>query len=220
MKKTLLKIILAIVIVTVVSVAFMFWKDQTYYQGEPYIRQTEEAADVLVVYFSRSGHTENMAFEIARRFDADIISIKADAYSLTLGGWNNAAKDARGHSVTPIRPETVDLSNYRLIILGSPIWLFRPAPPLWAFVDQNDFSGKPVVLFNTFNSRFKDNMMQEFFDLVEAKGGQFIDHIYVRRGRIMWQKSGSEVLDETRALLDRKAAEWLEIAVRSGNVGQ
>ncbi len=190
------------------AVALTYWKDVTYRHSQPYTREAEGPADVLVVYFSRSGHTENMAREIARTFQADIRHLEAQAYSLDLRGWKNAARDAQYHTESPISPATIDMTPYRLIFIGSPIWLFRPAPPLWTFVRNTDFQGKPVVLFNTFNSRFKPDYLAEFQALIEASHGRYLDHIYVRRGRIYWQKSSQAVLRETRELLDKREELW------------
>jgi hypothetical protein len=52
--------------------------------------------------------------------------------------------------------------KFNLIILGSPIWYFRPAQPLWTFVEKNNFQGKAVVLFNTFNIGKIYGMVQIF----------------------------------------------------------
>jgi len=71
-------------------------------------------------------------------------------------GWVNAMRDAKRHEAV-ISPLTVDLSGHDVVYLGSPIWLYSPAPPIWEFVKRNRFDGKRVVLFNTFNSRFGRN---------------------------------------------------------------
>ena len=113
-----------------------------------------------------------------------------------------AANDALNEQEAAIKPETVDMRPYDLVFVGSPIWLFRPAPPLWTFVGHNDFEGASVILFNTFNSRFIDENIRQFQALVQARGGRFLAHIHVRRGRIFWQKSNSELLRETRQQLD------------------
>ena len=199
------------VLVLIVSVAFMFWKDRTYHQSEPYHRESDQPADVLVLYYSRSGNTEAMAREIARTFQADIRYLDAEAYSLDYQGWRNAVGDASRHTESEIAPETVDITPYKLIFIGSPIWLFRPAPPLWTFVEHTDFQGKPVVLFNTFNSRFKHGELAEFHAAVEKSNGRFLDHIYVRRGRIIWQKSGKILIRDTRKLLDARKSVWQQI---------
>jgi len=102
----------------------------------------------------------------------------------------------------------LDLAPYDWIFLGSPIWWFRPSPPLWKFVEGIGLAGKKVVLFNTFNSRFKDAEIAEFRALVERKGGRLIDHVYVRRGRVYAQLNRDEMLTEIRARIDERSAAW------------
>ncbi len=182
--------------------AFMLHKDTTYVHSPPYDQSRGEPADVLVVYYSRSGNTEGAAREIARFFDADLIRIEAPRYTRDFVGWRHAADDAR-QDVTKveINHPPIDPRGYKLVVLGSPVWLFRPAPPLWAFVEKHRFDGAHVVLFNTFNSRFKDDEMATFRRLVEERGASWLDHLYVRRGRISWQKSPAEVHSELQQLL-------------------
>ena len=90
-------------------------------------------------------------------------------------------------------------------------WRYRPAVPLWTVVDKNDFSRKNVVLFNTFNSRFKDKYINMFKKLMERKGGKIIDHIYVRRGRIFWQKSRKELIKLTHELINVREKNWIGV---------
>jgi len=205
-------IILAVFLIAVVSIAgfvLVQIKDRTYFHSAPYTPKLDKATDVLVVYYSRSGNTEAMAREIARKFDADIVKIKAERYTLDYQGWRNANNDADDKvTTTEIKPDTVDMSKYRLVFLGSPIWWYRPAPPLWTFIEKNDFSGKEVVLFNTFNSKFKAKPIKEFQREVEEKGGRLIDHIFIRRGRVYYQMSGNELIQEAQNLLDKKVKEW------------
>jgi flavodoxin len=186
----------------------MLWKDRKYFYSKPYRPKEDSHADVLVLYYSRSGNTEAMAREIARRFQADIIKLTAESYTLDFKGWINANLDAWNQNPAVIDPETMDISIYNLIILGSPIWYFRPAPPLRTFVEKNNFHGKAVVFFNTFNSRFKSEEIQEFQELIENKGGRFLDHIFIRRGRVYYQMSGNELIQEAQNLLDKKVKEW------------
>jgi flavodoxin len=200
------RIVFGVLIILIVAsfltvTGFMLWKDWSYFKSESYQRNADYSADVLVVYYSRSGKTEAMAREIARRFRADIINIEAESYGQGFTGILNANRDAWNKKTAAIKPEMVDLSSYSLIFIGSPIWWYRPAPPLWVFVEKNNFQGKAVVLFNTFNSRFKPGEIQEFQELVENKGGKFLDHIYVRRGRIYNQISGSELIEKVQELL-------------------
>ena len=88
------------------------------------------------------------------------------------------------------------------------IWWFCPAPPLWAFVLKNNFKEKNVVLFNTFNSRFKNEEIEEFKKLVTKKEGRFIDHVFIRRGRVYYQKSGETLMKEAREVVEEKLNTW------------
>ncbi len=201
--------VLFVAILGVACFILVIVKDRTYFHSPPYINKSDKSSEVLVIYYSRSGNTEAMAREIARKFDADRIKIDAEKYPLDLQGWRNAGTDADQKIIqVAIKPEKVDMKKYNLIFLGSPIWWFRPAPPLWAFVLKNNFKGKNVVLFNTFNSRFKNEEIEEFKELVTKKEGRFIDHVYVRRGRVYYQKSGETLMKEAREVVEEKLNTW------------
>ena len=166
-------------------------------------------AKALVVYYSRTANTEVMAKEIAKCFQADLVPIKAEAYGKDFMGQLKAGLDAWNEErMTDIKPETVEMSQYNLIFLGAPIWWYRPAVPLWTFVEKNNFHGKTVVLFSTFNSKFKQKYILEFTRLVENNNGRFLDHVYVRRGRIYDQINRDELLKQVNELLEAKKRKW------------
>ena len=201
--------ILLLVVAAIAVFTFIQIKDRTYFHSPPYTPKQGKASDVLVVYYSRSGNTEAMAREIARRLQADILRIETKPYGLDFKGWLQANSDAASEKKqVDITPEVVNFHPYRLIFLGSPIWWYRPAPPLWTFIEKNDFSGKDVVLFNTFNSEFKAEPIKEFQREVEKKGGRLIDHIFIRRGRVYHQMNGMELIQQSQDLLDKKVKEW------------
>ncbi|RLA43652.1 MAG: hypothetical protein DRR06_09310 [Gammaproteobacteria bacterium] len=156
----------------------------------------------LVIYFSRSGNTERMAMDIAKYYQAQLVHLEAADYRPGFLGLVNAVKDSRSNRAE-ITPETLDLSPYQTIFIGSPIWWYSPAPPAWQFIHNNDFTDKNVVLFTTFNSSFKQQHIDEFQNQVEAKGGNFIKHIYVKRGRITQQINDETLSKKTRDKLDR-----------------
>jgi flavodoxin len=196
-KKALVNTLIIIFLIALFSIGLVLYKDRTYFHSSPYKNKTNDATDILVVYYSRSGNTEAMARQIARSLRANIRSIKTDKYTLDLKGQREAGNDADLEVLPPVSPSTIDLSQYRLILLGSPIWWYRPATPLWSFVENNDFTGKKVILFNTFNSRFKPEKIEQFRYKIEQQGGKMVDHIYVRRGRVFFQKDGDDIISET-----------------------
>jgi flavodoxin len=169
----------------------------------------KEANDILVLYYSLTRNTEIMAKAIASRYQADLVEIEAQEYSKDFLGSTRASVDAwTEERNSPIDPEIIDLSRYRFIFLGSPIWWYRPAVPLWTFVVKNNFQSQNIILFNTFNSRFKDKHINEFSDLVKSKGGNLGDHIFIRRGRWYNQLDQNELVEQIQTLIKSKETHW------------
>jgi flavodoxin len=146
-----------------------------------------------VVFFSRSGNTALLARHLAKKLDASLYRLEATDYDLGIMGWVYAMLDARNHEAV-ISPQTIDLSGHDVIYLGSPIWMYSPAPPIWQFVDQNRFDGKHVVLFNTFNSKFKQEYIDTFRQEVLKRGARPFEHQFIRRGRMLQQISPEEMI--------------------------
>ncbi|TXY05008.1 flavodoxin family protein [Vibrio mimicus] len=151
-------------------------------------------SNVAVVVFSRSGNTGVLANHIADKRNGHLYEITAEDYDLGIPGWISALKDAR-NNLANINPQTIDLSAYETIYLGAPIWLYSPAPPIWQFAKNSDFTGKNVVLFNTFNSKFEESFIKGFELLVRSKGAVSFKHQYVDRGRMGNQISTEDMLN-------------------------
>jgi flavodoxin len=176
----------------------------------------KSSAKALVVVYSYTGNTRAVADEIIERFKTDIVTIKAlkyDGFAGSLKANNDAWNEVKN---IDIKPETVDMSQYNLIFLGSPIWWYRPAVPLWTFVEKNSFKNKAVVLFNTFNRKFKLEYIEEFITLVKNKEGRFLDHVYVRRGRWYSQLSRQDLIEKFNIILDIKE-EKFRLVISKGN---
>ena len=191
----------------VAGLIFWFYRTQTVrVESEQYRRASEKPAQTLVVVYSRTGNTLGAAKEVARFFDADLIEIEAPLYTRDFKGQRLASDHAdKELTTTPIIHDPVDMERYELIILCSPTWWFRPAVPLWSFVENHDFYGKHVFLIMTGNSRMTEERTKKFAVLVEEKNGVFSDVLFIRRGRVFWQKTPEQVNREILgALKERK----------------
>jgi len=189
----------ALNVISVVVIDFLQHSRNERYVSDNYSGSAGQEA--LVAYFSRSGNTEIMAMEIARAKNAVTIELVAESYKIGFWGWVNALRDARRHDAS-IMPRTIDLSRYSTIYVGSPIWLYSPAPPVWQFIRSNDLSGKTVVLFNSLNSKFDQTYIDEFADLVRLRGGTFGGHMFIIRGRMTRQMDVDDFVNETRRQID------------------
>lgn len=205
MRFTPRRVLLAVVAAILVGLgafAFMLYKDRTVVGSPPYVRAGSGPANAVVIFHSRTGTTEAAAKAVARYLDADLVRIDAPRYTRDFNGWRAAAEDARAEvTETPISHPPIDLSRYDVVALGSPIWIFRPTPALWTFAGQNDLTGRQVLLFNVGNSRFEQENIDLFQTRVEAQGGTWLGHLFIRRGRVYAQKNVAEIQDEVRAAL-------------------
>ena len=207
-KKNLL-IAVGLIVVAAACVLFYYKTQTSLVESPPYQRVSQSPARTLVVVYSRTGNTLGAAKEAARFFDADLLQIAAPQYARTIKGQLLASKHADQQvTTTPIQHDPVDLSHYDLIFLCSPTWWFRPAVPLWSFVENHDFAGKPVFLLMTGNSRLKEELIDKFGTLVAGKNGRFLGSLFIRRGRIYWQKTPDEVNSEVRGALNARQRIW------------
>lgn len=122
--------------------------------------QTTATNKVLVVYYSASGYTENVAKYIANAAGADIFEIVPsqiyssadldwrDSSSRVVDEYNNSDKRNVALTTTTVP----NWSSYDTVFIGYPIWWGIAAWPTDTFVKANDFSGKTVIPFCTSTS--------------------------------------------------------------------
>ncbi len=60
----------------------------------------------------------------------------------------------------------------------------------------------------TGNSRYKEELTEKFAALVAKRNGNYLDMLFIRRGRIYWQKTPDEVNQEVREALDNRRTQW------------
>jgi len=209
----ILTIIGSIVGLIVVGFVYFYRTQTVWVESKSYQRVSKEPAKTLVVVYSRTGNTMSAAKEVAKYFDADLLKIDAPQYSRDLQGQMLAAKHADEElTTTLIKHNTVNLIDYDLIFLCSPTWWYRPAVPLWSFVENHDFAGKKVFLIMTGNSRKTNEKTGKFGPLIEKQNGKFLDVLFVQRGRFYWQKTPAQVNKEVLDALKERKEIWSDMA--------
>ena len=161
----------------------------------------KRSSNAAVVFFSRSGNTALAARQVAARINARLIRIDAPKFRLGVLGLIRATLHANARRNSPnllpeILPESLDLKAFETVWIGSPVWLYSPAPPAWAFIERNRFEGQDVVLFNTFNSHIGADYIARFRDKVMAHGARSFEHRQVLRGRMTHQISPKQMQQE------------------------
>lgn len=121
---------------------------------------TDEAGKTLVVYYSATGNTENVANYIATATDGDLFELEpAEPYSDADLNWtDDNSRVVREHDDESLRDielvaDTVEnWDSYDTVFIGYPIWWGIAAWPVNGFIEANDFTGKTVIPFCTSSS--------------------------------------------------------------------
>lgn len=111
----------------------------------------------LVVYYSASGNTKDVAEKIAKITESDLFEIEpVKPYTDDGLDWtDDDSRVSREHDDENLRDvelmsTTVDnWDSYDTVYIGYPIWWGIAAWPVDNFVKENDFTGKTVIPFCT-----------------------------------------------------------------------
>ena len=150
------------------------------------VKETMEKKKVLVVYFSATGTTEQVAKRIAKNADADICEIApAKPYSSADLDWTNKQSRSSVEMNNPMaRPEikalSVDVSKYDYVFLGYPIWWDLAPRTLNTFIETADLTGKTVIPFATSGSSAIANsvaVLKQSYPNIKWQTGKLLNHV-------------------------------------------
>lgn len=146
----------------------------------------------LVVYYSRTGNAKFVAETIAAEMGSDIeeiVDLKKREGKL---GWMSAGRDATGGRETQIKPTTKVPADYDLIIVGTPVWAWRPSAAIKTYLCKNDLSGKKVALFFTM-----DNALRQAVEKTKAlaPNAVFIGELALAKALENKEESAKKIAD-------------------------
>lgn len=138
----------------------------------------------IIIYFSYSGHTREIANKIKEKLNCDILELEpVIPYSKD---YNKVVEEEQNNSsnnkTIPIKDLEVDLSNYDEIILGSPVWWYTITPVIRTFLKENDLSNKTIYPFAT-NAGWLGHTFQEITKLCpNSKVMELMNILYSEEG--------------------------------------
>lgn len=111
----------------------------------------EHGSNALIVYFSWSGNTENVANAIAGQTGADVFEIvPEEAYTPDYNALLDIAAEEKENGARPAIAGSIDdISRYDIIYVGYPNWWSDMPMILYTFFDSYDLSGKTLAPFCT-----------------------------------------------------------------------
>ena len=202
MLKMTIYVILIIIIGAILIGVFHLYRvskknevEMAQYEGQT-IKARPFAGKTLIIYYSLSGHTKDIAAKIQKMTGGDMYEIQtADKINTTPWFYLTLRKQLKEHTYPALSGELPDLSRYDTIFVGSPVWWYTVSTPMLSFLQQADFKGKKVVPFSTQGSNY----------------GTFFEDFAQNARNAQLQKSASfnNLPAQYDAAVDNKIASWL-----------
>jgi flavodoxin len=102
-----------------------------------------------VIYYSYDGNGVLIAEALKAELSADIFRIetlddkKRTGFAKYFWGGSQVVMGKK----PPLKPLSVDIGAYDLVVLGTPVWASSPAPAIASFLGKNSITGKKIALF-------------------------------------------------------------------------
>ena len=160
-------------------------------------------SDILCIYYSRTGSTRGAMEKIARTLGAELVELKDGVNRSGFKGWLRCGMDAMRRTCPPVaKPETKrPLADYRLVIIGSPVWAGRCSSVMRTFLKAHGQKLENVAYVVTRSSDGKNEEVYDQMDLYTAQ--PHAAAVSLRSGSVGYTFWQEEFLRQVRELLAR-----------------
>ena len=110
----------------------------------------DRAIRACVIFYSYSGITRAVAEGIRSASGCDVIEVKTTEPYTAFSAYTTGVLHSRKGISDPIEPAAIDVSGYDFLIIGTPVWAWKPSPAINAAVKAlRGCEGKMAVIFTT-----------------------------------------------------------------------
>lgn len=112
---------------------------------------TTGANKVLIVYYSRTGNTRQLAKFIHEKVGGDLVELQTvTPYPDNYDALTKQAKQELQAKARPaLSTQIPNMASYYTVFIGYPNWWSTVPTPVFTFLEQHDFSGKKLIPFCT-----------------------------------------------------------------------
>lgn len=158
----------------------------------------EATGKVLVLFYSNTGNTRAACEALQEKIGADMVEIKDlknDPGKLTM----KTKLKKKLEMDTEIKPETIDMSTYSSVVVGSPIWMGSLSPAIRKFAALNNFDRKKVVIVTTTNASEKEELKEKNKGILRAAKGEVVGYYQILA---MEEKDGKKAERTTEQIIE------------------
>jgi len=129
-------------------------------------------AKKLVVFYSRTGITRKVANAIASALECELEELIDKTNRQGVKGYLAGGRDALKKSLTEIEAIKKNITDYEMIIIGTPVWAGMPAPAVRTFLSQNKDKIKKVAFFCTMGGSGNQKTIDELNKILGTQASQ------------------------------------------------
>lgn len=119
----------------------------------------------LIVYYSRTGTTKKVAEALAEKTQGEVVAINDNIDRSGPLGWLKSGKEGGAKKVISIDDINKNISDYDLVILGTPVWAGNMSSPVRSFIENKKDKIKKIAFFTTQGSSKEQKVFKEVNDL-------------------------------------------------------
>ena len=161
-------------------------------------------SDILCLYYSRTGKTKRAMEEIALALDAEIVGIQDEINRAGTMGFIMSGLDAVRKNTHRLKRFETDkpLNEYRLVILGTPVWAGRCSSVVRGFLKLYGQKLPAAAWLLTRGSEEKSEVVFEQMDYYTPCG--HVAAVSLRPGSVGYSFWREEFLRQVKEYLGRK----------------
>jgi menaquinone-dependent protoporphyrinogen IX oxidase len=161
-------------------------------------------SDILCIYYSRTGNTKQAMEEIAQALGAEIVELRDGVNRSGWQGWLRSGLDAMRKTVRPLRnfQTARPLEDYRLVIVGTPVWAGRCSSVVRSFLKAHGKRLKQAAYVIIRGSENRGEAVYEQMDRYVPCG--HCAAVSLQAGSVGYAFWEEEFLRKTRELLEQQ----------------
>lgn len=113
-------------------------------------RRREEPLNILFLCFSYTGVTRRLITGLQDLCGGDLLEFRTQRRYGSFTAYTAGCIRSRKEEPDPVIPETLDVSGYSLLVIGVPVWAWKPAPAAYSIISGLiGCEGKKAVICTT-----------------------------------------------------------------------
>jgi Putative NADPH-quinone reductase (modulator of drug activity B) len=152
-----------------------------------------------IIFHSYTGITRGIAERVKAACGGELLEVQPrQAYS-KLTAYTTGCLRARRGEADPIDPEIIDAGFSDVIVLGTPVWAFKPTPAINGAISAlQNCDGKKAVIFATCGGQAGDTTTV-IKKALEAKGVKVVAEFTFNKNDVTDEKKIAELVAAVKA---------------------